>query len=80
MPLQSQFQKGIILVQQGRYKEAAEFYRQALTGNPHDAYALHMLALCQYHLNDNKSALATIDASLSVEPENPDHLEKLASL
>jgi len=66
--------KGSVLMDQGRYKEAAVTFKDALSSNPNDAHLIHLLATCYYHIsNQLELALAAIDQSLQLEPEEPYH-------
>lgn len=69
-----QILRGLQLSQLGRYTDAAGAFREALGQNPHDAFALHQLALCQLHLPAEKAqSLATIGQAIALEPEDADH-------
>lgn len=64
-------QRGLFLIQQDRYSEAAVCFRELLSGNPRNSLALFNLALCQYHLpNEKKQSLESIDQALQCDPEN----------
>ncbi len=66
----AQLQKGLILLDQNRYPEAAATFKDFLTTNPQHAYALYLLASCQYHLpKEQKQALLTIDQAISLDPQ-----------
>ncbi len=67
-------QKGTILLNQGRYKEAADIFKDGLSSNPSDDGLLYYLALAQYHIGDQfDKALRTINEALKHETENPAH-------
>ncbi len=55
-------QRGMLLKQQRRYGEAESFFRDALSQNPRDSYALMQLASCQLHIpGRERDALQSID-------------------
>lgn len=75
----SMIQKGLILLKQNRYNEAAQIFQDILGQNPHNPYALNLLATCQYHLPGQRSkALETIQQALHLEPDDPSHYEMQA--
>ena len=69
-------QKGLILLKQSRYKDAAQIFKDALSQHPQDSYVLYLLASCLYHLPGQlKIAVQTIDQALRLEPNYPEHHE-----
>lgn len=63
-------QRGLILLSQRRYAEAETYFRQSLAQNPRNARALLCLAQCQANQPGKaRTALATMDDAISVEPE-----------
>ncbi len=65
-------QRGLVLMEQGRFSDAANFFRQALAQNPRDAFALNRLAICQLQLPaEQGQALDTIHRALECEPNEP---------
>ena len=75
-PPYAAIQKGSILFQQGRYKEAVQIFQEALAVNPNDAYLLHLLANCQYLIPGQlKNALQSIDQSLRLQPDEAYHYQ-----
>ncbi len=69
-------QKGLILFEQGRYHDAARTFKDFLSAEPNNAWALHLLASCQYHdPKSKKLALSTIDAAIRLEPQSGWHYE-----
>ncbi len=66
--------RGLQLKEIGRYEDAERAFREALAQEPNDAFALHHLAACQFHLaTRHRDALATIDSAIALEPNQPDH-------
>jgi Tfp pilus assembly protein PilF len=58
----------------GRYADAEKAFREALAQEPNDAFALHHLAACQFHLPDrHRDSLETINGAIAIEPNEPDH-------
>lgn len=72
---EAQVQRGLLLMEQRRYADAAGFFRQALAQSPHDAQAFRNLALCQLELPEEKrQALETVQRALECEPnESANH-------
>ena len=65
-------ERGLILVQQGRFPEGKTYLLQAVAANPHDPQALALLATCQYHIDGEEAdALATIEHALALAPLEP---------
>ena len=61
--------RGQLLHDQGRYSEAEDYLKQALSEDPSSAEALMMLAWCQFNQdNRDKEALATLDRAILEEP------------
>ena len=66
---ESHMKRGQLLHEQGRYPEAEDFLKQALTEDPHNPHALLLLAWCQFYQdNREKEALATVEMALGLEP------------
>jgi Tfp pilus assembly protein PilF len=71
LPGAAQVQRGLLLMQQRRYVDAADFFRQALAQNPRDAFAFNRLAVCQLQLPaERPEALQTIERALECEPND----------
>lgn len=65
-------QRGMILVQQGRFPEGRAYLQQAVAADPNDAQALALLATCEYRIDgEETAALATIERALALEPLEP---------
>ena len=65
-------ERGLILVQQGRFPEGKTYLLQAVAANPHDPQALALLATCPYHIDGEEAdALATIEHALALAPLEP---------
>ena len=68
--------KGSILIHQGRYKEAASIFQDALSQDPEDDEILHLLAVCQYHFpGQAATALTTINQAIALDPQGAYHHE-----
>ena len=66
--------RGLQLKEIGRYEDAEKAFREGLAQEPNDAFALHHLASCQFHMaGRQRDALTTIDSAISLEPNQPDH-------
>ncbi|HEY5791846.1 MAG TPA: tetratricopeptide repeat protein, partial [Chthoniobacterales bacterium] len=52
--------RGSVLLEQGRYPDAEKFFREALAGDPNDAYVLYQLAVCELNQDRDAAALETI--------------------
>jgi tetratricopeptide (TPR) repeat protein len=69
-----QILRGLQLKDLGRYADAERAFKEALAQEPNDAFALHQLAACQFHqAGRQREALATVDASIAIEPNSADH-------
>jgi tetratricopeptide (TPR) repeat protein len=69
-----QLLRGLQLKQLGRFADAASAFKEALSQDPNDAFAMHQLAACEWRLPDaRKTALGTIDQAIALEPNNPEH-------
>lgn len=65
-------QRGMILVQQGRFPEGRAYLQQAVAADPNDAQALALLATCEYRIDgEEATALTTIERALALEPLQP---------
>ncbi len=71
-PNNSAEQRGLFLLQQDRYEEAARFFREALASDTQSAWTFFRLALCELNLKQPKEALREIDAALALEPNEGD--------
>ncbi|MBI4028291.1 MAG: tetratricopeptide repeat protein [Verrucomicrobia bacterium] len=73
-PTHGQLQRGLILKEQGRYREAEDYFMEVLSADPRNAAALHQLAGCQLQQTAReKQALETIDRAIGLEPEDAYH-------
>jgi tetratricopeptide (TPR) repeat protein len=66
-----QFQRALILQQQHRYADAAAELRQVLAGDPHDAPAHALLALCLIEQKELKDATAEAQQAVGLAPDLP---------
>ncbi len=68
------YERGQILLDQNRYKEAAHEFGQILKTNPNDDLALNYLAQCQLNIpQKEKQALETISQAIGINAENSYH-------
>lgn len=68
----SVIQKGHILLDQGRYKDAVLVFKDGLSNNPQDPVLLYYLALAQYHIKEyQKQSLETINEALKIQNDDP---------
>jgi len=66
--------RGLQLKDLGRYADAEKAFKEALSQEPNDVFALHQLAVCQYHQRNRLTeALATIDSAIAIEPNLAEH-------
>lgn len=64
-------QRASILIDQGRYENAAAVLAEVLGGDPDDAFALYLLALCQMNIPAKTSeAIETINRAISIDSMN----------
>jgi tetratricopeptide (TPR) repeat protein len=69
-----QLLRGLQLKELGRYADAESAFKEALSQEPNDAFALHQLAGCQWQIpGRHKDALETINQAISVEPNEAEH-------
>jgi tetratricopeptide (TPR) repeat protein len=67
-------QRGLHLLRVRRYAEAEAAFKQALSGDPENDFALHKLAVCQWQQDGReKEALATIQQAIRVAPNESEH-------
>jgi tetratricopeptide (TPR) repeat protein len=70
----AQFQRGLILMEQSRYADAATFFRESLAEDPRNGHAFNRLAICQLQIpGEAKQALETITRALECEPNESSH-------
>lgn len=62
-------QRGFILLEQSRYPEASRYFREALAQDPHDFDALYHLAVCEWQQGEGKTALATVERAMALQPQ-----------
>lgn len=63
------FTRALLLVKQGRYREAESYLRQAIQNDPQDPQGFFFLATCLMHDPKNRSeALSMIDQALWLRP------------
>jgi len=69
-----QLLRGLQLKELGRYADAEGAFKEALAQEPNDAFALHQLAACQWHIpGRHKDALQTINQAIAAEPNAAEH-------
>lgn len=72
--LSTDVQRGLLLTQQGKHREAEACFRRSLANNPEDAVALHHLANSLLQQEDRAAeALKVARQAVSIEPYHPDH-------
>lgn len=65
-----QYQRGELLLQQGRYDDAAAFFKEAISANPENDSAYAELSMCLVEMEGRrKDALLAIDEAISIDPE-----------
>lgn len=62
-------QRGLILIEQGRYPDAEKFLRESLAQEPNDPAVLYYLAVCELNQHRPKEAFATIERALALDPD-----------
>lgn len=67
-------QRGLLLAQQGKFREAETYYRRTLAKQPEDALTLHHLANCLLQQEGRSvEALEVTRKAIALEPHRPDH-------
>lgn len=61
-------QRGLILIDQGRFPDAEKFLRESLAQDPNDPAVLYYLAVCELNQHRPKEAIGTIERALALEP------------
>ncbi|MCF6311983.1 MAG: tetratricopeptide repeat protein [Verrucomicrobiales bacterium] len=65
-----QYMRGELLMQQGRYEDAAAFLKQAIAANPENDLAFADLSMCLLEMEGRrKDALAAMDEAIALDPE-----------
>jgi tetratricopeptide (TPR) repeat protein len=73
-PASTHLQRGMHLLRVRRYAEAEAAFKQALSTDPDNGFALHQLAVCVWQQgNRAKEALAIVQEAIRVEPNDSDH-------
>jgi len=62
-------QRGLILIEQGRYPDAEKYLRESLAQEPNDPFVLYYLAVCELNQSRAKEAFDTIDRALALAPD-----------
>ncbi|PTX99564.1 hypothetical protein DB346_17155 [Verrucomicrobia bacterium LW23] len=65
--------RGLLLKEQGRYAEAENYFRRALSVDPENGEALNLLAGCQLQQGQSGDALVTITDAIAREPNESDY-------
>ena len=65
--------RGLVLKEQGRYAEAENYFRRALSVDPENSQALNYLAGCQHQQGRSGEALSTINDAIAREPNESDY-------
>ena len=70
----TQIQRGLHLRRVRRFAEAEAAFKEALSTDPENDFALHHLATCQWQQEGReKDALRTIREAVRIAPNDPDH-------
>ena len=65
------FERGQLLLEQGRVKEAEKAFRKTLADNPSHAAAMALLGHCLSVKKEHEQALEFINQAIGAEPNNP---------
>jgi predicted O-linked N-acetylglucosamine transferase (SPINDLY family)/cytochrome c-type biogenesis protein CcmH/NrfG len=68
------------LHQAGKLDKAAELYRQILSSDARNSYALHYLGLIEVTIGNFQQAKSLLQRSLSIEPQNVHFMENYATV
>jgi len=71
---------GLIAFRQGRWKEAREYFDEAIALNPRDLFLRMNAFFARAHVRDFPAALRTIDQALAIWPDDADLIELKASV
>jgi len=66
-------QRGILLREQGRYKQAIEYLKNAIAANPEAAQPYYQIAFCECDLGEAKNALKTLERAIKLDPNVAEH-------
>lgn len=80
MNTQSLTDQAVSLHRSGNLSEAERLYRQALSTDPRDFTARHLLGILRAQQGHSEEALAEIGAALAIRPDDPDALLNYASM
>lgn len=80
MNTQSLTEQAVSLHRSGNLPEAERLYRQALSVDPRDFTARHLLGVLRAQQGYNEEALAEIRTALAIHPDDPDALLNHASM
>src|SRR5436190_9434484 len=70
----TEIQRGLHLLNVRRYLEAEAAFKEALSNDPENDFALHQLAVAQWQQDDReRDALRTIEQATRVAPNDSDH-------
>jgi protein O-GlcNAc transferase len=73
-------QTAFSLQQKGSLNEAAKLYRQLITRNPNNFYALHFLGVIEASVGNIEQAKILMARSLSIQPPNIQFVENYAAI
>lgn len=65
-------ERGVQLFELGRYKDAIDYFKQAIAEEPKDWYSKFYLAICFINQDNFKEAKLITDTLLEEQPNNPD--------
>ena len=77
---QQKLQTAFSLHQAGSLDKAAELYRQIISGDANNSYALHYLGLIEAVRGNHQRAKSLLQRSLSIEPRNAQYSENYATI
>ncbi len=73
------FARGVLMLQEERYADAARLFTEALAADPNDAEALEHRAAARLELRDFQGAIRDAEGALAMDPEAGDAMLTLAS-
>lgn len=72
------YYRGILMLEQKKYKEAQNDFASAVLNKSHEPKFFHGLAVSSYYVRDLPTAAGAINKALSKDPDNPDYLHTAA--
>jgi predicted O-linked N-acetylglucosamine transferase (SPINDLY family) len=77
---QQKLRTALSLHQAGSFDKAAELYRQIISRDANNSYALHYLGLIEAVRGNHQHARSLLQRSLSIEPQNTQYSENYATI